>query len=132
MLSSCFQLLQAGRPNELLSRIQMKEVVRMARMVPMGMDLWGSRRSPDLLEPAMIPGRTKANTAEGHSSEPPSLGRSLNHSLDEPTCDGGKVDPHQQGEVGGDVIDGVMLRVVLGRVLDWYRGLVLLLYEDPS
>lgn len=69
-------------PNKLLSRIQMKEVVRMARMVPMGMDLWASRRSPDLLEPAMIPGRTKANTAEGHSSEPLGLGRLLNHSLD--------------------------------------------------
>lgn len=77
-LAAVFYLL----PNKLLSRIQMKEVVRMARMVPMGMDLCASRRSPDLLEPAMIPGRTKANTAEGHSSEPLSLGRLLNHSLD--------------------------------------------------
>lgn len=33
----------------------MKEVVAMARMVPKGIDLWASRRSPDLLEPAMIP-----------------------------------------------------------------------------
>lgn len=36
-------------------RIQMNEVVRMAIMVPTGMDLWASLRSPDLLEPAMIP-----------------------------------------------------------------------------
>lgn len=33
----------------------MKEVVAMARMVPMGIDFWASRRSPDRLEPAMIP-----------------------------------------------------------------------------
>lgn len=33
----------------------MKEVVRIANMVPIGMDLWASLRSPDLLEPAMIP-----------------------------------------------------------------------------
>lgn len=34
----------------------MVEVVAMARMVPMGMDFWASLRSPDRLEPAMIPG----------------------------------------------------------------------------
>ena len=38
-----------------LWRIQMKEVVRIAIMVPIGMDLWASLRSPDLLEPAIIP-----------------------------------------------------------------------------
>lgn len=27
----------------------------MAKMVPTGMDFWASRRSPDLLEPAMMP-----------------------------------------------------------------------------
>lgn len=43
----------------LVSRIQMKEVVRIAMMVPMGMDLWASRRSPDLLEPAIIPETNK-------------------------------------------------------------------------
>lgn len=31
------------------------EVVRMARMVPMGMERWASFRSPERLEPAMIP-----------------------------------------------------------------------------
>lgn len=34
----------------------MKEVVPMARMVPMGIDFWASRKSPERLEPAMIPG----------------------------------------------------------------------------
>lgn len=33
----------------------MKDVVRIASMVPIGMDLWASLRSPDLLEPAMMP-----------------------------------------------------------------------------
>lgn len=36
-------------------RIQMKEVVRIANMVPIGMDLWASLRSPDLLDPAIMP-----------------------------------------------------------------------------
>lgn len=40
---------------ERVSRIQMKEVVRIAIMVPIGMDLCASLRSPDLLEPAIIP-----------------------------------------------------------------------------
>lgn len=33
----------------------MKEVVRIAIMVPIGMDLWASLRSPDLFEPAIMP-----------------------------------------------------------------------------
>lgn len=36
-------------------RIQMMEVVVMASMVPMGMDFWASRRSPERFDPAMIP-----------------------------------------------------------------------------
>ena len=36
-------------------RIHTKDVVRMARMVPMGIDFWASFRSPDLFDPAMIP-----------------------------------------------------------------------------
>lgn len=35
----------------------MKEVVAMARMVPMGIDFWASRKSPERLEPAMMPAR---------------------------------------------------------------------------
>ena len=31
------------------------EVVRMAHIVPIGIDFWASAKSPDLLEPAMIP-----------------------------------------------------------------------------
>lgn len=36
-------------------RIQTVEVVVIAAMVPTGMDFWASRRSPERLEPAMIP-----------------------------------------------------------------------------
>lgn len=44
-------------------RIQTKEVVRMARMVPMGMERCASFKSPDRLEPAMIPEK------QNHSKE---------------------------------------------------------------
>lgn len=33
----------------------MMEVVTMAMMVPIGIDLWASLRSPDRFDPAMIP-----------------------------------------------------------------------------
>lgn len=36
-------------------RIQTAEVVAMAKIVPVGIDFWASRRSPDRFEPAMIP-----------------------------------------------------------------------------
>lgn len=36
-------------------RIHTVEVVVMAAMVPIGMDFWASRRSPERFEPAMIP-----------------------------------------------------------------------------
>lgn len=38
------------------------EVVVMAKMVPTGMDFWASRRSPDLLEPAMMPATPRETT----------------------------------------------------------------------
>lgn len=38
----------------------MVEVVEMAARVPIGMDFWASFRSPDLLEPAMMPAATHA------------------------------------------------------------------------
>jgi hypothetical protein len=41
-------------------RIQTAEVVAMARMVPVGMDFWASLRSPERLEPAMIPANRRA------------------------------------------------------------------------
>lgn len=49
----------------------MKEVVAIAIMVPMGMDFWASRRSPDLFEPAMIPGGGSQNrkSINGKSSK---------------------------------------------------------------
>ena len=43
----------------------MKEVVRIAIMVPIGIDLWASLRSPDLLEPAIIP---EINSSKRNSS----------------------------------------------------------------
>ena len=43
-------------------RIQTAEVVAMARMVPVGIDFWASRRSPERLEPAMIPVNRAART----------------------------------------------------------------------
>lgn len=51
-----------------VEKIHIKEVVTMARMVPVGMDLWASRRSPDLLEPAMIP---EGNTDRYPKSQSP-------------------------------------------------------------
>lgn len=41
----------------------MKEVVKMAIIVPIGIDLWASLRSPDLFDPAIIPGIKKARLA---------------------------------------------------------------------
>lgn len=40
-------------------RIQMKDVVTMARMVPVGIDFWASLRSPERLDPAMIPAENR-------------------------------------------------------------------------
>lgn len=42
-------------------RIQTMEVVRIARIVPIGMERWASFKSPERLEPAMIPKQTKEN-----------------------------------------------------------------------
>lgn len=39
----------------ILKRIQTREVVAMAAMVPMGMDFCASFRFPDRLDPAIIP-----------------------------------------------------------------------------
>lgn len=47
----CMYMLEVLRTR----RIQMVVVVEMAAKVPMGMDFWASFKSPDLLEPAMIP-----------------------------------------------------------------------------
>lgn len=42
-------------PPDSLARIQMRDVVTMARMVPVGIDFCASLRSPERLDPAMIP-----------------------------------------------------------------------------
>lgn len=49
----------------LYERIQMMEVVVMARMVPMGMDFWASCKSPDRFDPAMIPVQNKTEHRMG-------------------------------------------------------------------
>ena len=41
----------------MMTRIHNIDVVSVARMVPVGMDFCASFRSPDLLEPAIIPER---------------------------------------------------------------------------
>lgn len=48
-------------------RIQMTDVVAIARMVPMGMDFWASLKSPDRFEPAMIPGQGGGVTRENQT-----------------------------------------------------------------
>lgn len=46
------------------------DVVVMAAIVPMGIDFWASRRSPDRLEPAMIPegGWESVRVCQNHKS----------------------------------------------------------------
>lgn len=41
--------------NTNFKKIQTRDVVTIARIVPTGMDFWASLRSPDLFEPAIIP-----------------------------------------------------------------------------
>lgn len=40
----------------------------MARMVPVGMDFWASRRSPERLEPAMMPGEREDSATVGRAA----------------------------------------------------------------
>lgn len=42
----------------------MIEVVMMAARVPIGIDFWASRRSPDRFDPAMIPAREREREGE--------------------------------------------------------------------
>lgn len=48
------------------------------------------------------------------------------------TCNRGEVYSHQQGEVGGNVVDVVGLSDVIGRFWGWNRRLVFLLNEHTS
>ena len=50
-------------------RIQTKEVVKMAAMVPVGMDFWASCKSPDLFDPAMIPANRHLYKSYDQSNE---------------------------------------------------------------
>lgn len=47
-----------------LPRIQIKDVVTMAKMVPVGMDFWASLRSPERLDPAMMPVEAETGGAD--------------------------------------------------------------------
>lgn len=66
-------------PNTGPPRIQMKDVVTMARMVPVGMDFCASLRSPDRFEPAMMPVEAEAGdgpqTHLGDAAHPALSGR---------------------------------------------------------
>ena len=42
-----------------LEKIQTKEVVPMAAIVPIGIDFWASFRFPERFDPAIIPGEMK-------------------------------------------------------------------------
>lgn len=79
------------------------EVVRMARIVPIGMERWASFKSPERLEPAMIPEQTQKNIKKlNHMAVLASVIQS-GTGLAARTSDRGEEDAHQQGEGGGDV-----------------------------
>lgn len=63
MCESCYELVlnKCLEIHVFVKRIQTMEVVRIARIVPMGMERWASFRSPDRLDPAMIPKKEKKN-----------------------------------------------------------------------
>lgn len=93
--------LPAGGSGE---RIQTVEVVVMAAMVPMGMDFWASRRSPERLEPAMIPAeimiiittRTPINNRRG-SAEMKAVAASLRRAAVKGRRPSGDAHPSQRG-----------------------------------
>lgn len=91
-------------------RIQIKDVVTMARMVPVGIDFWASFRSPDRFEPAMMPaaeGRagtyraSPGNTAPLATAHPKQSqdggGQGLGHAVLERRELGKAVSPRGQG-----------------------------------
>lgn len=92
-------------------RIQMMEVVTIARMVPTGIDFWASRRSPDRFEPAIMPGGCWHEKII--KSEFLWLLLKCKHIL---TSDRWEVDANQQSEKSSDVIDYIGHFDVLGRV----------------
>lgn len=97
----------------------------MAAMVPMGMDFWASRRSPERLEPAMIPEEITATitpvNSRGGDEEMKAVA-----TLDEAAVRGGgaetltrhrgEVDADQQRKEAGDVGQHVAVRVGQGVV----------------
>ena len=53
------------------------EVVRMAQIVPIGIDFWASAKSPDLLEPAMIPRITQKKLSPSMTTDHVPLGSTV-------------------------------------------------------
>lgn len=96
------------------------EVVRIAKMVPIGMERWASLRSPERLEPAMIPEEqdkiisnitptwfAQKQILQTHNTRNIYLCSILKShytaGLAIHTCDRWEEDAHQQGKGGGDI-----------------------------
>lgn len=126
------------------------DVVVMAAMVPIGMDFWASLRSPERLEPAMIPagGHTDilnlANTPLCSAPTYPlrylvtttnfvmtTATLSTRYCVAALTCDGGEVDSDQQGEEAGDVGHDVAVGRGRWAVLLRHRRQPSLLQDHP-
>lgn len=108
----------------------------MAAIVPMGIDFWASRRSPERFEPAMMPESTKV-IVKGQiyrRSHLPRQGGGVRRVLVPPccfTCDRWEIDPDQQGEEAGDVGQDVAVRAGRGAIGIHVRRKPALLQDGP-
>lgn len=122
---SCDHFPPAGGSGE---RIHTVEVVVMAAMVPMGIDFWASRRSPERLEPAMIPEKAVRKKIRSRGTRK----RNLSHISRQNSPRGGKIKPltrhrgevdaDQQRKEAGDVRQHVAVCVGQGVVLFLHRS----------
>lgn len=100
-------------------RIQTVAVVVMAAMVPMGIDFWASRRSPERLEPAMIPEQIVVNVINAkHTRDSMCWEFERQHVF---TRHRGEVDSNQQRKEAGDVSQHVAVCAGQGVVLLFHR-----------
>lgn len=102
----------------------------MARMVPMGIDFWASRKSPERLEPAMIPG----GAAEKKNYQSNKQKETKKQVCEEKntavlTGDRREVDADQQSEKGGDVIDHVGQVDILAAIASSVGEQLLVVYQ---
>lgn len=109
----------------------------MAAMVPMGIDFWASRRSPERLEPAMIPeqairkkirskGTRKRNLSHVSRQNGPRGGK-----IKPLTRHRGEVDADQQRKEAGDVRQHVAVCVGQRVVLLFHRSQVIFGNQVP-